>query len=311
MVSTRMIIEGLSQADVIKKSLRALTEQGVETVRASGDWCMKKQPETKMLELYNVMFVVKAPELRWHTMLRRGMLLETLDYLLGLNPGYSAKMIKFYAKLVEKSEYRVLPYSYGARIQGSEPWPAEQTKKPVNQWFNAVEMFKSNPTTRQASLIIRRPHDTCIKDTPCTWGYHFQLDKDERLNVTTFMRSQDILYGLPFDLFSQSMFLEQMSLATGYETGCLVEVAANFHMYMPDKERVLKRIGQLRDVHKTRCSKYIMSLPEKEVLMHRLDYVDSWPKNRYLKAEELAKFLCSDRDYWFDYLELIGIGSNT
>jgi len=225
---TRTVVEGISQADVIKKSLKILIERGVETVRASGDWCMKKQPETKMLELYNVVLIVEKPELRWHTMLRRGMLLETLDYLLGLNPGYSSKMIKFYAKLVEKSEYKVLP-----------------------------------------------------------------------------------LYGLPFDLFSQSMFLEQMSLATGYETGCLVEVAANFHMYMPDKERVLKRIGQLRDVHKTRRSKYIMSLPEKEVLMHRLDYVDSWPKNRYLKAEELARFLCSNRDYWFDYLELIGIGSDT
>jgi len=313
----RMIIEGLSQADIIKKSFRALTKLGVEISRASGEWCMKKQPETRMLELYNVVFVVRAPEYRWHTMLRRGMLLETLDYLLGFNPGYTPKMVKFYGALLKKNR-GFLPYSYGARIQGSEPYPADFKCNQINQWENVTNLLGENLTSRQGSLIIRRPHDTESRDTPCTWGYHFQVDSRMRLNLTTFMRSQDILYGLPFDLFSQSMLLEQMALALQLDTGYLTEVAANFHLYEPDLEKVTKRISALKDIKKTRCSTYVMEHPMKQIIMHRLDYVEEWPKNRYLKREELESFLmgkgtlnCLSTDYWFDYLQLIGIGSDT
>jgi len=301
------VIEGVSQLDVIKRATDTLFTFATPEERAVGDWCMQKAEKQMMAELLNVVFQVKKPGFRWHTMLRRGNLLEALDYLLGLNPGFCHNMIKFYQKWIEKYN-GILIYSYGARIQGTEPYPADFEPNQVDQWLAVVDKLKQNPTSRQGSMMIRRPVDAFRTDTPCTWGYHFQIQWN-KLYMTTFMRSCDILYGLPFDLFSQSMFFEQMSLALEVPMGTQTLFVANFHAYENQWKRALKIINAAEGFYKERKGTYIVGKKYGRVFKI-LSQVKEWPKNRYLREDELKEFLESDNDYWLDYLKLIGLNKN-
>lgn len=306
-MSMSTVFEGLSQLDVIKKAADALFTFGFPEERFVGDWCMQKAEKQTMAELLNVVFRIRKPEYRWHTMLRRGNLLETLDYLLGLNPGFCHNMIKFYQKWIKKYN-GILVYSYGARIQGAEPYPADFEVNQTNQWLAVVDKLKRNPTSRQGTMIIRRPIDVLRSDTPCTVCYHFQIQWN-KLYMTTFMRSCDILYGLPFDLFSQSMFFEQMSLALDVLMAVQTLFVANFHAYENQWKRALKVVNAAEDFYEERQSTYIIGEKNGEIFQ-QLSEVKDWPKNRYLLLSELEQFLESKNDYWLDYLKLIGLNKN-
>jgi len=304
------VIRAVTALEAIEAAYALLEQHGVTYPRKTGDWCMQKQEFTNMREIYNVTIVIARPKLRFHTMLRRGMLLETLDYLLGLNPGYSPNMITFYKQLTKEFNGK-LPYSYGERILGTV---AEEFDDSMNQFDTVINMLKKEPTSRQGSLIIRRPRDVLTKHTPCTWGYHFQINDMGSLDLTTFMRSQDLLYGLPFDLFSQSMWLEQMALALNLDVGFQIEMIANLHYYEPDEERLTKLLLRAVQVLDKRPSTFLTPIL-KDIIRYTLDNTQRWPQNRYLRKEEIKLFLnkvnIADDDYWLDYLKLIGIDTNT
>lgn len=309
-----MEMRGFDHLQLLKNAYKALTLFGSEFSRETGDWCMKKDRFTTMVELNNVHLIVAAPQYRWHTLVRRGTLLETLDVLLGLNPGFSPRMIKFYSALLEKyRDIGFLPYQYGSRIMGlrvSHPSTCMDSCA-IDQFSIAAKKLRDEPTTRQASVMIRRPRDLLVRDTPCTWGYHFQLTDSGRLDISTFMRSQDLLYGLPYDLFSQSMILEQMSLLTGFPMGKLHEHVVNFHYYGPDEVKLAKLYGTpgLHTFTKNRKSELLVGQEElRAKLINYLDeHLKEGIKNRYLTVNELHPFLSSEKDYWFDYLKLIGV----
>lgn len=280
-IGDRMIVEK-DHLSVIKQVKKALTERGVVVKRATGDWCMQKKSMTNMVELHNELLVTLHPEYRWHTLISIGTLVETLDILLGLNPGFAPEVIKFYRKL--SSEHAgFLPYTYGERIK--------------EQWDHVVELLRHRPTSRQASLIIQRPKDRKSIHDPCTWGYHFQLNAYGELDLLAFMRSQDLLFGLPFDLFSQSIILEEMCIETGLPIGQHYEFVANLHYYQPD-EKKLERIDKAKAVLGRRR---ILTPIKRDEILEQLLAIKEWPKLRYLELSEIKSFLCKFGPFWRDF----------
>lgn len=111
------------------------------------------------------------------------------------------------------------------------------------QWETCVKTLVDDPDSRRAVMIINMPEDereaiVCgSKDVPCTLSLQFFI-RDGRLDLHVLMRSNDVVWGLTYDLFSFTLFqecmllelqkhkgLEKIALGTYYHT------AGSMHLY--------------------------------------------------------------------------------
>lgn len=126
--------------------------------------------------------------------------------------------------------------AYGPRLVG---------KGRKNQLKTILKLLDKKPETRQAviqifdSKDILEPH----KDVPCTCTIQF-LVRDNRVNVVTHMRSNDIFLGLPHDVFCFTMLQELIARELGYKVGKYVHLANSLHFYERDREKIYKYIDE-------------------------------------------------------------------
>ncbi len=68
------------------------------------------------------------------------------------------------------------------------------------------------------------------KDIPCTVAWHFQI-RSGKLNLTVFMRSNDVWLGLPYDILSFTTVQRVVASCLGVESGEYHHVVSNLHIY--------------------------------------------------------------------------------
>jgi len=95
-----------------------------------------------------------------------------------------------------------------------------------------VAMLKDNPETRQAAISIYdgKEIDTYRNDTPCTYAVQFTV-LDNKLNMSVYMRSNDLWYGFCNDQYQFASLQELIAERTGYEIGTYYHHAHNLHLY--------------------------------------------------------------------------------
>ena len=71
------------------------------------------------------------------------------------------------------------------------------------------------------------------KDVPCTVAWHFQL-RDGKLDLTVFMRSNDVWLGLIYDVLSFTTVQRVVASALGATPGAYNHIASNLHLYVTD-----------------------------------------------------------------------------
>lgn len=100
------------------------------------------------------------------------------------------------------------------------------------QLEKVVEMLIRDTDTRRASISIYdgKEIDSYEKDTPCTYAVHFDV-VDDKLNMSVFMRSNDLWYGFCNDQYCFSMLQSLVSYITGIEVGTYYHFAHNLHLY--------------------------------------------------------------------------------
>ena len=101
-----------------------------------------------------------------------------------------------------------------------------------NQIGNVAKILKDNPNTRQAAISIYdgKEHDRYDNDTPCTYAVQFTVINN-KLNMSVYMRSNDLWYGFCIDQYCFSRLQILMSKMTGYEIGTYYHHAHNLHLY--------------------------------------------------------------------------------
>ena len=101
-----------------------------------------------------------------------------------------------------------------------------------DQMQKVIDMLKTNPDTRQATLSIYdgKEIENYKTDTPCTYAIQFTV-LDNKLNMCVTMRSNDLWYGFCNDQFCFSAIQRTVSEATGYEVGEYYHFAHNLHLY--------------------------------------------------------------------------------
>lgn len=102
-----------------------------------------------------------------------------------------------------------------------------------------IELLKKDPNSRRAVINLNTPNEKVIetKDEPCTIALTFYI-RDNKLNCTCMMRSNDIWFGLPYDM---AFFMELQKyiadrLNVGY--GIYTHFAISLHAYIRDLDKI-------------------------------------------------------------------------
>lgn len=150
---------------------------------------------------------------------------ELLWYLSGSN---KLSDIKLYSKAWENlsDDGETVNSAYGYRIE---------KKFGFNQWEHVVKLLRKDPNSRQAVIHIKDASNEVTKDLPCTVCLQYFI-RDGKLHATTYMRSNDIWLGFPYDVFSFTCFQIMLAFELGVEIGTYTHIAGSLHLYSRDKK---------------------------------------------------------------------------
>lgn len=151
------------------------------------------------------------------------MLAELIWYFSGDN---SVEFIGKYAKMWNSltDDGKTVNSAYGYRIMKQFGF---------NQLEFVIDKLKKNPHDRQAVIHIKDPSNKPTKDTPCTCLLQFTV-MHGKLNCHTYMRSNDIWFGTPYDVIFFTLLQQIVSLETGIPLGKYYHTIGDFHVYLKD-----------------------------------------------------------------------------
>jgi thymidylate synthase len=161
---------------------------------------------------------------------------EFLWYIRGSD---ALDIIQYYSKMYPRfsDDQKTLYGAYGKRI-------FSQNNAQISPWDCIIKLLKADPDSRQAVLSIYEPHDlyTQSKDVPCTCSLQFLIRKDH-LYCVTYMRSNDLYLGLPYDVFSFTLLQEMLANELGVQVGSYRHYVGSLHVY----EKNYPDIAKCRD----------------------------------------------------------------
>jgi thymidylate synthase len=101
-----------------------------------------------------------------------------------------------------------------------------------NQWSRAIDLLRDDPDTRRAVISFQGSADTSLqgKDVACATSLQF-LVRNHALHAVVNMRSNDGVWGLPYDLFVFTMFQELMAISLNLSLGHYNHTASSLHIY--------------------------------------------------------------------------------
>lgn len=117
----------------------------------------------------------------------------------------------------------------------------------ASQMSTAIDRLRKDPDTRQAIVSVWDPlHDLFIegrKDYPCTIMMQF-LIRNDRLVMHTTMRSNDLWWGLSYDMFMFTQLQLAVANALGIEPGPYHHHSISMHFYERDRAAIAACIDQ-------------------------------------------------------------------
>jgi len=101
-----------------------------------------------------------------------------------------------------------------------------------NQLVKVIDELKRNKETRRAIVVhyILHEIDRYKYDTPCNDVLNFYI-KDDKLHMTVFARSIDLVFGFCNDQYTFAKLMEHVSRKTKYPVGQMHWFITNLHIY--------------------------------------------------------------------------------
>lgn len=255
---------------------------------------------TNSLELMGVNIVLEDPRSRLITNGARkfNMALAAGELAWHLSGSADVSFISYYAKnwakFSDDGEY-IRGSCYGHSIftsMDSQP----------SQWVRVKQLLQTDPQSRRAVLLFYNPDyglDSDYKDVACTMSMQFLL-REGRLNCITYMRSNDVIWGLPYDIFLFTVLQELMALEIGVEVGTYQHIAGSLHLYDYHIELAKRIVG----VKESEDSK-MPPIHEVNDLKNFLEWEEKIRNGSYKKADlndlKLSAFWSELLDVFVDY----------
>lgn len=107
-----------------------------------------------------------------------------------------------------------------------------------------IEHLRMVPYSRRAFSLIAEPSDiqSASLDVPCNIALIFRR-VGERLDMTVVNRSNDAIFGLPYDIFSFSLLHFHVAAQVGVSMGKHLHVANSMHLYLANKDLAEKSLA--------------------------------------------------------------------
>jgi len=128
--------------------------------------------------------------------------------------------------------------SYGTRTKG--------------QYDVMVDRLKKDPDTRQAVVTIWNPERDMLekkRDYPCTILHQFRVRRN-RLNMSVYMRSNDVWLGAAYDFFQFTRVQIAIASILGIEPGTYSHHVGSLHIYAEnfDAAAALRKTSNVAEV---------------------------------------------------------------
>jgi thymidylate synthase len=117
-----------------------------------------------------------------------------------------------------------------------------------DQLLELIDLLNNDLSTRQGLVVYWDPvtdgllNQGKVKNVPCPFSWQVNVDEEDGLHLTLFMRSSDAVVGLPYDF----MFYDQLSLAIANELSLkkrnITIMSANTHIYRAHEDIVLRQL---------------------------------------------------------------------
>lgn len=112
-----------------------------------------------------------------------------------------------------------------------------------DQYEFVKQKLMNEPETRQAVIHIKDASDKESKDVNCTVCLQFFI-REGKLYMTTYMRSNDLWMGFPYDVFQFTALQILLSMELGVELGMYTHIAGSLHFYKRDYEKSAENIAK-------------------------------------------------------------------
>jgi len=173
------------------------------------------------------------------------------------DPAYASAELLWYLSR-ESSVEMLLPYApsykrfaeddgrahgaYGSRlatnIQAYRLASRSEDKESCDQLDYAVQRLRRDPNTRQLVITMWKAEDLITenkRDLPCTVCWQF-LVRENNLHMVTYMRSNDVWLGVPYDIYTFSCIQSMVADSLGLGYGTYTHVAGSLHMYEKNRD---------------------------------------------------------------------------
>lgn len=214
----------------------------LEELFANGEYITTRGLKT--LELCNINFCLSNPLNRnttnsirkWKYPLAIG---EFAWHVSGSN---SVDFIAYYAKQWKNfsTDGRMINQScYGYKIFTKDVYGE-------SQWSRLIKLLKQDKFSRRAVLDLYESDggiDYFAKDIACVCTVQF-LIRHNKLDAIVTMRSNDLIWGLPYDIYFFTMIQEMLTLELGIEIGKYYHNVGSMHIYERHFELGLKMIKE-------------------------------------------------------------------
>ena len=220
-----MEFSGSSFSEVYQRMCRALLEHGVES-----------NPRAMPIrELLGVSMRLSNPRTRMLDVPRKKLPASFAigEWLWTIGAHEDLAFIRYYAPSYGRfsDDGVMLNGAYGPRI--------------VPELDKIVDLIRSDADSRRAVVPIYARRDVGLdsRDIPCTTTLQFLL-RGGKLTMITTMRSNDIILGMPYDVFNFTMIHEWMACRLGVELGDYIHFAGSLHYYGSDEAKLREIIAE-------------------------------------------------------------------
>ncbi len=200
----------------------------IDEIQLNGSWIEPSKGGCK--ELTGVLLEIENPRARFSRTETKGKPFSSLGelcwYLAKTN---DLEFISYYISTYEE-------YADGNTIYGGYG-PRLFSWREINQVAQVISILRKKPNTRQAVIQLFDAVDIVEdhKDIPCTCTMQF-LIRDKKLQMVTYMRSNDVIIGLPHDVFCFTMLQEIIATTLSLEMGYYKHSVGSIHLYDANKD---------------------------------------------------------------------------
>ncbi|WP_175558648.1 thymidylate synthase [Arthrobacter sp. ok362] len=187
-------------------------------------------------ELFGVLVELRQPRARVSRSQNRERVFSALGELLWyLSGSDDAEQIGYYVSYYKDPAVSVDGHvigAYGPRLMQYDD---------VNQVEAVIQMLRKNPDSRNAVIQLFDHQDS--NNAPCTLALQFVV-RERKLIMMTSMRSNDLFWGFPHDLFAFTMIQEIIARSVGVDIGNYYHSVGSLHLYMKDVEAADRYLGE-------------------------------------------------------------------